>query len=86
MKTRDENGRKRLGNDPNHFCFHILIRKWERERKISIGKTKSVMRDIGNGTIRSEACRLWSETGTQNGNNKSIPSHANELVQQVKSI
>ena len=41
----------------NQFRFHILIRKRKRVRESSVGKTKSVMRDIEIGTIRSEACR-----------------------------
>ena len=64
-EPRDENGRDRSGKDSNHFRFHILIRKRERERELSVGKTKAVMRDIGNGSIRSEACRLRAGTGTQ---------------------
>jgi len=55
--VRDESGRDRSGKYPNHFRFHIFIRKRKQERESSVGKTKSVIRDIGNGTIRSEVCR-----------------------------
>ena len=54
---RDESGRDRSGKYSNQFRFHILIRKRKRVRESSVGKTKSVMRDIGNGTIRSETLR-----------------------------
>jgi len=64
-EPRDENGRDRSRKNSNHFRFHILIWKRERERELSVGKTKTVMRDIGNGSIRSEACRLRAGTGTQ---------------------
>jgi len=57
LRSRDESGRDRSGKDPNHFRFHIFIRKRKRNRESSIGKTKSVIRDIRNGTIRSEAHR-----------------------------
>ena len=39
------------------FRFYIFIRKRERKRETTVGKTESVMRDIENGTIRSETYR-----------------------------
>ena len=54
---RDESGRDRSEKYSNQFRFHILIRKRKRVRESSVGKTKSVMRDIEIGTIGSEACR-----------------------------
>jgi len=57
FSPRDENGRDRSGKLPNHFRFYIFIRERKRKRKSSVGKTKSVIRDIENGTIRSETCR-----------------------------
>jgi len=53
----DESGRDRSGKCSNHFHFHIFIRKQKQKRESSVGKTKSVIRDIENGTIRSEKCR-----------------------------
>jgi len=52
--ARDENGREKT----NHFCFHILIRKREWKWELLVGKTKTIMRNIENGSIRSESMSI----------------------------
>ena len=59
--ARDENSREKTLT----IFFHILIRKREWEWELLVGKTKTVMRNIENGSIRSEACQLRAGTGTQ---------------------
>ena len=54
--TRDENGRKRSGKPLNRSRNCIFWSGTETGTKKSDGKTKSVLRDIGNGINRSGAC------------------------------
>ena len=57
-KSRDENGWERLEKPSSHFRFHIFIREQKQNRKSSVGKTKSVIRDIRNDAIQSGTNRL----------------------------
>ena len=57
LVSRDESGRKRSGKYPNYFRFHIFMRERVRKRECSVGKMKSVTREIEIETIRSEPCR-----------------------------
>ena len=58
--VRDENGRERSGKSLNRSRNCIFWSGTETGTEKSDGKTKSVLRDIGNGINRSGACRLRS--------------------------
>ena len=51
---RDENDRERSGKSLNHSRNHIF----GPGTGMPDGKTKSVLRNIGNGIIRSGTCRI----------------------------
>jgi hypothetical protein len=54
---RDESGRERSGKHFNHFRFQILYSGTGAGTGTPVGKTKSDIRDVGNGTIQSGICR-----------------------------
>ena len=75
---KDENGRERLGKPLNRSrnCIFWLGTKTGTEK--SDGKTKSVLRDIGNGINRSGACRLRS--GIDNSKRENTYNHFKHLT------
>ena len=76
--SRDENGRERSGKLFNHSRNCIFWSGTEAGTKKSDGKTKSVLRDIGNGINRSGACRLRS--GIDNSKRKNTYNHFKHLT------
>ena len=63
LKHRDENGRERSGKCLNHSRSCILLPGTETGTRRPDGKTKPVLRDIGNGIFRTGTCRLRSGSG-----------------------
>ena len=53
VESRDENGRERSGKPFNHYRNHIFLSGMETGTGTPDGNTKPILRDIGNGIIRS---------------------------------
>ena len=66
--SRDENGRERSGKPFNHSRNHIFLSGTEKGTGTPDGNTKPILRDIGNGIIRSGISRLRS--GIKNSKRK----------------
>ena len=76
--SRDENGRERSGKPLNRSRNCIFLSGTETGTEKSDGKTKSVLRDIGNGINRSGACRLRS--GIDNSKRENTYNHFKHLT------
>ena len=74
----DENDRERSGK-LNRFRNCIFLSGTETGTEKTEGKTKSVLRNIGNGIIRSGTCRIRSGIG--NSRRKNTYDHSNSSIQ-----
>ena len=77
-RDRDENSRERSGKPLNRFRNCIFLSGTETGTGKSDGKTKLVLRDIGNGINWSGACRLRS--GIDNSKRENTYNHFKHLT------
>jgi len=75
----DENGRERSGKSLNHSRNHIFGPGTGSGTGMPDGKKKSVLRNIGNGIIRSGTYRIRSGIG--NSRRENTYDHSNSSIQ-----